>query len=118
MLDLNQQLGEAEQKQKREIAAITAREEAEAKKVQSEQRLKSEQARIAVDEELMVAEENKNRQIIVATRNKERTDAVEKERVEKDRLLEVTERERIVTLAQIDKQKSVETEQKAIQDVI
>lgn len=118
ILELNKQLAEAEQEQKREIAAITAREEAEAKKVQSEQRLKSEQARIAVDEELMVAEENKNRQIIVATRNKERTDAVEKERVEKDRLLEVTERERIVTLAQIDKQKAVETEQKAIQDVI
>ncbi len=118
ILELNKQLAEAEQKQKREIASITAREESETKKVQAEQRLKSEQSRIAVDEELMVAEENKNRQIIVATRNKERTDAVEKERVEKDRLVEVNERERIVKLAQIEKDKAVEVQQKAIQDVI
>ncbi len=118
ILELNKQLAEAEQKQKREIASITAREESETKKVQSEQRLKSEQSRIAVDEELMVAEENKNRQIIVATRNKERTDAVEKERVEKDRLIEVNERERIVKLAQIEKDKAVEIQQKSIQDVI
>lgn len=118
ILELNKQLAEAEQKQKREIASITAREESETKKVEAEQRLKSEQARIAVDEELMVAEENKNRQIIVATRNKERTDVVEKERVEKDRLVEVNERERIVKLAQIEKEKAVEIQQKSIQDVI
>lgn len=118
ILEMQKQLAEAEQKQKREIASITAREDAESKKVQEEGRLKGEQARIAVEEELQIAEENKNRQIIVAARNRERTDAVEKERVEKDRLVEVTERERIVTLAQIDKDKAVEVEKKAIQDVI
>ena len=118
ILEMQRQLTEAEEKQKREIASIRAREEAEAKKIQSENHLKSETARIAAEEEIMIAEENKNRQIIVASRNKERTDAVEKERVEKDRQIEVTERERIVTLAQIEKQKAVETEQKAIQDVI
>jgi uncharacterized membrane protein YqiK len=118
ILEMQKQLAEAEQKQKREIASFTAREEAESKKVQEEGRLKGEQARIAVEEELQIAEENKNRQIIVASRNRERTDVVEKERVEKDRLVEVTERERIVTLAQIDKEKAVETEKKAIQDVI
>jgi uncharacterized membrane protein YqiK len=118
ILEMQKQLAEAEEKQKREIAGIKAREEAEAKKVQEEGRLKGEQARIAVEEELQIAEENKNRQIIVAARNRERTDAVEKERVEKDRLVEVTERERIVTLAQIDKDKAVEVEKKSIQDVI
>ena len=118
ILEMQKQLTEAEEKQKREVLSIRAREDAEAKKIQQENRLKGEQARIAAEEEIMVAEENKNRQIIVATRNKERTDAVEKERVEKDRMLEVTERERIVTLATIEKQKAVETEQKAIQDVI
>ncbi len=118
ILELNRQLAEAEQKQKREIANITAREEAEAKKVGSEQRLRSEQARIAVEEEIMIAEENKSRQILVAQRNKERTDAVERERVEKDRLVEVTERERVVALAQIERDKMIETEQKAIQVVI
>lgn len=118
ILEMNRQLAEAEEKQKREILNIKSREEAEAKKVHEENRLKGESARIAAEEDIMVAEENKNRQIIVAARNRERTDAVEKERVEKDRLLEVTERERVVALAVIDKQKAVETEQKAIQDVI
>jgi uncharacterized membrane protein YqiK len=118
ILELNRQLAEAEQKQKREVATITAREEAEAKKVQQEQRLRSEQARISVEEELQVAEENKNRQIIVAARNKERTDAVERERVEKDRLIEVTERERTVSLARIAKDREIEIQQKEIQNVI
>ncbi len=118
ILELEKQQAEAEQKQTREIATITAREVAEAQKVEHEQRLKSEQARINSDEELQIAEENKNRQVIVAAKNKERTEAVETERVEKDRLLEVTERERIVTLAQIEKEKAVEVEQKKIQDVI
>ena len=58
------------------------------------------------------------RQIIVASKNKQRTEAVETERVEKDRMLEATERERIVTLAQIEKEKVVEVEKKNIQDVI
>jgi flotillin len=118
ILELNRQLAEAEEKQKREVASIKAREEAETKKIQQEQRLRSEQARIAADEEIFVAEENKNRQVIVATRNKERTDGVEKERVEKDRLMEVTERERVVALARIEKDKAIEIEQKAIQNVI
>ena len=118
ILELERQQAEAEQKQSREVATVTSREQAEAKKVEHEQRLKSEQARIAAEEEINIAEENKNRQIIVARKNKERTDAVETERVEKDRQLEVTERERIVTLAQIEKDKAVEVEQKKIQDVI
>jgi flotillin len=118
ILELERQQAEAEQKQYREISTVTSREQAEAKKIEHEQRLKSEQARIAAEEEINIAEENKNRQIIVARKNKERTEAVETERVEKDRQLEVTERERIVTLAQIEKEKAVEVEQKKIQDII
>lgn len=118
ILEMSRQLAEAEEKQKREVASIKAREEAEAKKVQEEQRLRSEQTRISVEEELQVAEENKNRQIIVAQRNKERTDAVERERVEKDRQVEVTERERTVSLARIARDREVEIQQKEIQNVI
>ena len=118
ILELERQQAEAEQKQQREIASVTARETAEAKKVQEGERLKSEQARIAADEEIQVAEENKNRQVIVALRNKERTDAVEKERVEKDRALEATERERLVALSQIERDKAIEVEKKIIQDAI
>ena len=118
ILQLDKQKAEAEEQQKREIATITAREEAEANKVTEEERLKAESARINTEQELGVAEENKQRQIIVAQKNRERTQAIETERVEKDRLLEVTERERIVTLANIEKEKTIETEQKNIQEVI
>ncbi len=118
ILELDKQLAEKEEQQKREIANIKSREEAETLKVAEEERLKSETARIATQEKVKVAEENMERQIIVAAKNKQRTDAVETERVEKDRMLEATERERIVTLAQIEKEKVVEVEKKNIQDVI
>ena len=118
ILQLERQQAEAEEKQQREIAAVTAREEAEAKKIQEEERLKSERARIATEEEVAIATENKDRQVIVALRNKERTDQVEAERVEKDRALEQTERERVVAIATIEKEKAVEEEKKLIQDVI
>ena len=96
----------------------SAEEQAEAAKVQEEERLKAERARIATEEEVKIAEENKDRQIIVAQKNKERTEAVEIERVEKDRMLELTERERIVGLADIEKEKANEVEKRNIQDVI
>ncbi len=118
ILELDKQLAEKEEQQRREIANIKAREEAEILKVSEEERLKSESARISTEEKVKVAEENMERQIIVAAKNKQRTDAVETERVEKDRMLEATERERIVTLAQIEKEKVVEVEKKNIQDVI
>ncbi len=118
ILELERQLAEKEEKQRREIDNIRAREEAEIAKVREEERLKSETVRIATEEQLAVQEENKLRQIIIAEKNKQRTDAIETERVEKDRALEATERERIVTLAQIDKERSIETEKKAIQNVI
>ncbi|WP_128330855.1 flotillin family protein [Apibacter sp. HY039] len=118
ILELERQLAEKEEKQRREVDNIKAREEAEILKVREEERLKSETVRITTEESLAVQEENKLRQIIIAAKNKERTDAVETERVEKDRALEQTERERIVTLAQINKEKVVEEEKKNIQDVI
>ncbi len=118
ILELERQQAEAEEKQAKEIAEIKARQRAEAKVVEEQERQRSETARIAAEEEIQVAEENKLRSIIVAAKNKERTEKVETERVEKDRGLEMTERERIVTLAQIDKEKAVEVEKKNIQDVI
>ncbi len=118
ILELEKQLAEAEAKQTREIESVQAREVAEAAKIKEEERLKSERARITTEEEVAIANENKDRQVIVALRNKERTDQVEKERVEKDRMLEATERERVVSLADIEKEKAIEVEKKAIQDVI
>lgn len=118
ILELDRQKVEAEQKQEREIAEITARERAQAAKVQEESRLEAENARLSTEEEVQVREENMKRQILVAAKNRERTEAVETERVTKDRDLEVTERERIVGLADIDKEKAIEVEKRAIQEVI
>jgi uncharacterized membrane protein YqiK len=118
ILELERQRVEAAEKQKREIAEIEARENASAKRVQEEQRLEAERSRISTDEELGVAEENKNRQILVAQRNKERTDGVELERVDRDRQLEATERERVVGVARVEKEKAIEIEQRNIQEVI
>ncbi|WP_390621025.1 flotillin family protein [Gimesia alba] len=118
ILELERQRVEAVEKQTREIAALTAREQAEARRVEHEERLKAESARIRTDEELAIAEENKLRQVIVAEKSKQRTDAVETERVEKDRLLEVKERERVVGVADIEKDKAIEVEKRNIQEVI
>jgi uncharacterized membrane protein YqiK len=118
ILALDRQQAEAEEKQAKEIAEITARQRAEASVVEEQERQRAQTAKISADEEIAIAEENKLRAIIVAAKSKERTDAVETERVEKDRGLEVAERERVVTLADIDKEKAIEVEKKVIQDVI
>ncbi|MCP4784216.1 MAG: flotillin family protein [Fuerstiella sp.] len=118
ILELEKQRVEAVEKQHREIAAITSREHAEAARIQEEERLKADSARIRTEEELQVQEENKQRQVLVAQRNKEKTDAVEQERVTRDRELEVTERQRVVGLAEIEKEKVIEVEKKNIQEVI
>ena len=118
ILELERQLAETEAKQKRDVESVIAREEAETMKVQSEERLKSERARISADEEIAVATENKDRQVLVAQRNKERTDAVEIERVTRDRDLEIIDRQRVTTLKDIEKEKAVEIEKKNIQEVI
>lgn len=118
VLELEKQQAEAEAKQKREIAIITSREDASAEKVKQEERLKSEQARIQTEEEIGVMEHNKSRQIIVAEKSKEKTEAVETEKVTQAKDLEINERERVVELARIAKEKSIEEERKNIQDVI
>lgn len=118
ILELEKQLAEKEEQQRREISNIQARENAEILKVAEEERLKSESVRIATEETLQVAEENKQRQVVIAAKNKERAELVETERVQKDRMLEATERERVVALADIEKDKAVEVEKKNIQDVI
>jgi len=118
ILELEKQLAEKEESQKREVANIKARENAEILKVDEEERLKYETVRIATEEKLQIAEENKQRQVVIAAKNKERADLVETERVQKDKMLEATERERIVSLAQIEKEKAIEMEKKSIQDAI
>ena len=118
ILELERQLAETEAKQLREVETVKAREEAETAKVREEQNQRSEQARIAAEEEIEIADENKQRQVLVALRNKERTDGVELERVERERMLEEIERKRVTELKAIEAEKAVEVQKKEIQEVI
>lgn len=118
ILELERQRVQAVEKQQREIAEIQSREQASAAKVQEQQRLEAERVRIQTEEEIGIAEENKERQVLVAQRNKERTDGVELERVQRDRQLEEVERLRLVGVADVEKQKAIEVENRNIQEVI
>ncbi len=118
VLELEKQLKEKEEEQRREIETIHSREQAEIDKVKEEEFQKSERARISATEEIAVLEQNKIRQIEIARLNMERAKVIEEERVKKEQELEITEREKIVTLAQIAKEKAVEEERRDIQEVI
>jgi uncharacterized membrane protein YqiK len=117
-MELDRQQADASYKQQREIASVKAREEAEASRIIAEERKKAELARIKVDEELLVSEENKRRQIEVAQKNRERVVLVEQERVVKDQQLEAIGRERETELKRIEKEKALEVQKKEIADVI
>ncbi|MCH5596903.1 flotillin family protein [Niabella ginsengisoli] len=118
ILELERQLKEKEETQRREVENIKSREQAEIDLVREQERLRSEKVRIQTEEQLQIQEENKLRQVIIAAKNKERAEAVETERVLKDKYLELTERERVVALAGIEKDKALEIEKKNIQDAI
>ncbi len=117
-MELDRQQADASYKQLREIASVKAREEAEGARIIAEERKKAELARIRVDEELMVSEENKRRQVEVAIKNRERVVLVEQERLLKDQQLEAIGRERETELKRIEKEKALEVQKKEIADVI
>ncbi len=118
ILALERQQAEAIAKQHREVESIKAREEAETSRVQSEERSRSEGARIKSEEEIAINEQNMHRQVEVAQKNRERVVGIETERVQKDRSLEALSREREVELQRIAKEKALEIEKKQIADVI
>lgn len=117
-LELERQQADAEARQKREIETIRAREAAETLKVQEEERLKAEQARIQTQQEIEVREENRLREVEVAQNNRLRAIAIEEERVIRARSLEIVAREREVELQRIEKDKVLEEEKKQIANVI
>jgi uncharacterized membrane protein YqiK len=118
ILELERQQADAESKQKREVDTVRAREEAETRRVQAEERLKAQAAHLRTDEALGVQSQNQEREIAVAAKNRERVIAIESERIEKDRMLEVVGRDRAVELAQIAKSKEVEVERRAVAEVV
>ena len=118
ILELERIEADAEARQQREIASVQAREKAETEKIESEERLKSESARIATEQEVLVMEENKMREVEVASNNRQRAVAIEEEKVTKVRQLEIVGREREVSLQEINKEKDIEVEKKNIAEVI
>jgi uncharacterized membrane protein YqiK len=118
ILALERQQTDAEVKQKREIATMRAREEAATLTVQAEEKMRAELARLKAEEEIMVQAQAKQRQVEVATKNRERVVLVETERVAKDQQLEAIGREREVEVTRIAKEKEIEIQKKEIADVI
>ncbi|MFD5767237.1 SPFH domain-containing protein [Streptomyces sp. NPDC127049] len=118
ILELERRQADAEIKQKREIETVRAREEAETAKVVEEERLRAQSAFLRTEEQLGVQRENQAREVVVAQKNRERVIAIENERIEKDRLLEVIARDRETELTRIAAEKEVEAERRDIAEVI
>ncbi|MFB7936634.1 SPFH domain-containing protein [Streptomyces sp. NPDC056049] len=118
ILELERRQADAEIKQKREIETVRAREEAETAKVVEEERLRAQSAFLRTEEQLGVQRENQAREVVVAQKNRERVIAIENERIEKDRLLEVIARDRETELNRIAAEKEVEAERRDIAEVI
>jgi len=116
-LELERQLADATAKQEREVSSVQAREEAETAKIVEEERCKSEQARIATEQVIAVAEENKQREADIAQQNRLRAVAIEEEKVKRARQVEEIDREKEVETLRIDKEKALEIERKNIAEV-
>ncbi|MET0027113.1 MAG: hypothetical protein ABW101_05710 [Candidatus Thiodiazotropha sp.] len=117
VLQLEKQEQDALARQAREVASIQAREEAETKKIQAEELLRAEQARIKTEEAIAIQEENKQREIEVASYQRQSVTVKEAENVNKAQELEQVERKRVVALADIAKEKELEEQRKEIADL-
>ncbi len=118
MLELERQQADAEAKQKREIASVIARETAETRKIEEEERKRSETAVIMVEQDLAVQRENQQREIEVAEQNRLRAVVIEQEKVTRARDLEIVSREREVDLQRIEAERAIELEKKEIANAI
>ncbi len=102
IFELDRQEKAAEYRATREMATTKAREEAATAMVEAEERLKSESARLTTEEQVGVRNENLQREVSVAAKNRERVVAVEEEKVTKARELEVVTRQIETTAATKD----------------
>jgi uncharacterized membrane protein YqiK len=118
MLALERQQAEAEARQLREIATSRAREGAEQAKIEAEQNRLAQEARLGSEREIGVTREVATREIQVAQKQREGVVAAEGERAEKERQLEMINRERAVAVSQIEKEKIIAIERKNIAEVV
>ncbi len=113
VLELERQQADAEARQHREIQAVRHREQATIDTVKAEERLRAEMATLEVDQKLGIEQENLQREIEVAGKNRERVLGVETERVRKAAELENMSRQ-VETLAA---EKALEEEMSVIADI-
>ena len=99
VLELERQQADAEARQKREVETTIAREEAATSVVQAEEHLRAQTAHLSTNQKVGIEEENVQREIDVAAKNRERIIAVEQERVEKARQIEIVARDVETTAA-------------------
>lgn len=118
MFAFEQRRAEAEARANKEKMATQAREQNEAQRIADEEAKKTQVLRARFEEEILVAQQNKERGAAIAQKGREREIAVEQERVEKARQLEQIVREREVALGTIAKEKEVEIQRKDIAEVV
>ena len=104
VFEMERDRAEAEARQQQEIRTVQAQADAEAKLIEEAERKKAEEARLAAEQGIGVANENKDREVAVAGLNRERVVKVEAENIERDRLLAVTGRETAVAEANKEKE--------------
>ena len=118
ILRLEKQQIEEEQKQKREITELTAEQENAAKQVSINKNLETELIQKQSEQKLGEAEEDKQRQIILARLNKEELEKVQRQLVETEEQKAIENREKIVGIAKIEKEKILEENKRDIQVII
>jgi flotillin len=118
ILRLEKQQIEEEQKQKREIAELTSEQENSAKQVMISKNLETSLLQKQAEQKLGQAEEDKQREIILARLNKEELEKVQQQLVDTEEQKAIQNRERIVGVAEIEKQKILEENKRDIQVII
>ena len=113
-----QQRAEAEAKKNKEVAIATAREDNEAQRFRLEEEKRTHIERQRAEEAIQMAEQAKLRAVQVSEQGRVREVEVEKVRVAKAHDLEEVTRRREVELGAIEMNKAVETEKRAIADII
>lgn len=118
ILRLEQQQTEEELKQKRKIAEMKALEENGAKQVYIDINLETELIQKKAEQKLGQAEEEKQREIILARLNKEELEKVQQQLVETEEQKAIQNREKVVGIAKIEKEKILEENKRDIQVII
>jgi hypothetical protein len=109
---------EAEAKKNKEIAVANAREENEASRFRLDEEKRTHIDRQKAEEAIQMAEQAKLRSVQVSEQGRIREVEVEKVRVQKAHDLEEVGRTKEVQLNQIEMNKALETEKRAIADII